>query len=115
MDWSDQGGDLADIEDFARGDDVLASEADPVRVRRRRGVRYVSAPVHWLLEAGSLPSKAVLVAVELAFLSCVTRSTQVRFNPKCLRARISRFTVYRALNVLRKAGLIEFDRKRGKL
>jgi DNA-binding transcriptional ArsR family regulator len=112
MDWGSEGGDLEDIEDLARADD---SEVGSRTARRRRGVRYVFAPVSWLLDASSLPNKAGLVAIELAFLRGVTRSAQVKFNPQCLRTRISRFTVYRALNVLRMGGLIELDRKRGKL
>lgn len=85
--------------------------------RSKRSHLYLGGqvPMDWFYRAMGLNGKALHVALELAFLSKVKRTTEFSFSANSLRhAGINRYAVYRAIDELVRNGLIEASRKRGR-
>ena len=83
---------------------------------KRKGVKFLKGPVPlpWLIAAGELPGKALVVGVGLWFLSGLTRSGKIKPTGKLWQSlSISRQAAYRALAALEKQGLIEVRRRQG--
>jgi hypothetical protein len=100
-----------DLEQFRQGSRITAPS--PARAARRPptdDVRFLRGPIPlaWLTAAGRLPTRALHVAVALAFLSGVERTrVGLKVPPKLLTEfGLNRFARYRALNDLERAGLI---------
>lgn len=101
-----------DPEQFRQGPELITA-ARPTRTARRPpadDVRYLRGPIPlpWLTAAGRLPTRALQVAVALAFLAGVERTrVALKVSPKLLTEfGLNRFARYRALKDLERAGLI---------
>ncbi len=72
-------------------------------------------PLKWLHTAGTLPGKALHVAVELRFQCGVCRSMEVRFSySSALKFGVKRHAAYRGLHALEAAGLVTICRSPGR-
>ena len=72
-------------------------------------------PLKWLHTAGTLPGKALHVAVELWFQCGVCRSKEVRFTySSVLNFGVKRHAAYRGLRALEAAGLVTVCRSPGR-
>ncbi len=72
-------------------------------------------PLGWLHTAGTLPGRALHVAVELWFQCGVCRSKEVRFSyASVLNFGVKRHTAYRGLRALEAAGLVTVCRAPGR-
>ena len=86
--------------------------------RRRIVGRFLKGPIpwNWLQAAGRLPGKALHVGLVLWLRSGIQKSTRVQLSQKILREMgIGRHSVYRGLKALEKAGLVEVERRSGRL
>lgn len=71
-------------------------------------------PLIWLIAAGELPGKTMVVGVGLWFLSGLTGSKTVKPTGKLWKSlSISRQAAYRAIAALEKRGLVEVIRQPG--
>lgn len=71
-------------------------------------------PLTWLIAAGELPGKTLVVGVGLWFLSGLTGARAVKPTGRLWQSlSISRQAAYRAIAALEKRGLIEVKRRPG--
>lgn len=80
--------------------------------------RFIKGPVpyDWMCRANALPGKAGAVGIALWFLVGVKRTRTFRLTIDIVRiARCTRKAIYRALEALEEAGLIQVvERRRGR-
>ena len=110
-----------DLDAFRLTEDQAKTEAAKSRSRtpRRRASRrefFIRGPIPWpwIAAAARLPGKALHVATTLCLLAGMQRGGPVSLSSARLReAGVSRYSAYRALLALEKAGLAEVVRRRG--
>jgi hypothetical protein len=82
------------------------------------GEQYINPrmPMRWYLKLGPLPGRAAFIAVLLWHWAVMgKRGAVVELRPGVVRAAgASCTTMYRALDTLEQAGLVQVDRKRGR-
>ncbi len=87
------------------------------RVIKRQRAKFIKGPISlpWIVAAVQLPGKAVAVALLLKYLAGLQQTEIVKLEPKSIREfGISRQTVYRGLQGLEDAGLIQVSRGAGR-
>lgn len=109
-------------DDFSLGEYALPrTSLQPAKSAKTKSMKRIKAmflkgPVSlpWLVAAGELPGKALVVGVGLWFLSGLTGSKVVKPTGRLwLSLIISRQAAYRAISALEKRGLIEVRRRPG--
>lgn len=85
----------------------------------RRVVQYSkfisTMPLEWATTACKLHGKAIHVALAIWLLSSLSKSQSIRLAQKQLETfGVSRYSAYRALRQLERAGLITVERKNGR-
>jgi hypothetical protein len=87
-------------------------------LRPKLGDKFLKGPIalDWLATAGMQPGKALHVALALCFWAGVKRSTQVALSMAWLAKTlgVDRFSGYRGLAALERAGLVSVLRRRGR-
>jgi hypothetical protein len=86
--------------------------------RHRAGEKFLAGPIplNWLSVAAMQPGKALQVALALWFWAGVKRSRQVPLRMSWLRTNfgVDRYSGYRGLAALERAGLVSVIRHRGR-
>jgi hypothetical protein len=102
-----------DFERFRFGE---ASAPEQKLPRHKPGEKFLKGPIprRWLEEAGSLPGKALHVAIELWFLAGMRGPVDIKLSSASLaKLGVKRHAGYRALGWLEGARLISIKRDRG--
>ncbi|HEX2473270.1 MAG TPA: helix-turn-helix domain-containing protein [Lacipirellulaceae bacterium] len=99
-------------------DNFLVSPTNGRRFHRTPvKIPFLKGPIpwQWLINAGRLPGKTLHVAIVLWHLVGLRKSLTVCWEPsKAKPFGMDRHTVYRALAILEKAGLVTVNRKKGR-
>ncbi len=94
-----------------------ATEARWASKRKSKSEQYISGPipVPWIVAAGTLPGRAVQVALALWYRHRLDRGGPTVLSRTLLKQfAIGRTTAWRGLRALETAGLVEVDRQRGR-
>ena len=95
---------------------VIPTATPQKRQARQKGGKFLKGPIPlaWLVAAGALPGKSLMVGVGLWFLSGLTGSREIKPTGRLWQSlSISRQAAYRSLAALEKRGLIGVKRKAG--
>ena len=95
---------------------VMSAATPQKRQARQNGEKFLKGPIPlaWLIAAGALPGKSLMVGVGLWFLSGLTGSREIKPTGRLWQfLSISRQAAYRALAALEKRGLIAVRRRPG--
>jgi hypothetical protein len=85
--------------------------------RHRAGEKFLKGPIpmSWLTIAASLPGKALQVAVGIWYWAGIKRTREIALSISWLsNLRVDRFSGYRGLAALEKAGLVSVVRHPGR-
>lgn len=86
--------------------------------RHRQGQKFLQGPIPlaWLTTAGRLPGQALHVGIGLWFRAGLRKSATVALSQATLREfGVTRWSAYRGLRELERAGLVNVRRSRGRL
>ncbi len=104
-----------ELDAYAAGQNGLASENGLRQRRPRREFIRGPLPVDWFGRAARLPGQALAVALAIWFRRGIEKKLTFSLYPSALKKfGVSRWSAYRALEVLEEDGLIEVDRRRGR-
>lgn len=95
---------------------VLSGKSPQIKQKRRSGGKFVKGPLplSWLIAAGKLPGKALVVGVGLWYLSGLTGTKVVKPTGSLWQSMcISRQAAYRSIAALERQGLVEVKRRPG--
>jgi hypothetical protein len=105
-------------------DDLDTYAALPPRTNQRRGFarrcprqEFIRGPLpaDWMARAAGLPGQALAVAMAIWFRRGIERALTFPLYPSALeRFGVNRWSGYRALTALEKAGLVSVKRRQGR-
>ena len=107
---------MASLDDYASTSDGAKMHCNKTAslTPRREFVRG-PLPVDWLARAAALPGQALAVGLAIWFRRGIERRLTFPLYPSALgRFHVNRWSSYRALTALEKAGLATVQRQRGR-
>jgi len=108
---------MKNVERDALSDYEPAAPSLPLGEERRPRGEFIRGPIPlpWVAEAARLRGRALAVGLAIWFRKGIEKKATFQLYPSALeRLGVSRWSAYRALKGLEKAGLVRAERRRGR-